>query len=443
MALLPQDVESERALLDILLTHPARLPEVAAFLDPAHFWCAAHRRLYEALQALEAAGAPFVSGDPSLARFLVAQWLREHDQGRPDEAVTAANAIPWELLGLAGAGSQARWFAERVYDCYARRRAMQAMQAGLTEAQDDSAEAAQLVVEEAFRELAENERRLRGGGVETELDLLAAEQREPDRAAAWHVPCGLRWLDQRTGGLVPGRVWVVSAYTGIGKTWLASALKVQLLNGERRVLDISLEMTASDTVLRLLASQAAVSVAGLRRPYQLSSEGQQRVAAATAWLREQNDAGRYRLFTSQRRLSDLVRLIRAERPDAVVIDFVQDLQRERGADRYEHLTDACQVLQSLCQERGREFVLILCSQISNDAYHRQREDPWFLGNKETGQIGINADLNLLLMREQEAESPGGDQSVPLTLAVQKNRHGPGRQRTVLRFNPVCGQFREG
>ena len=136
-------------------------------------------------------------------------------------------------------------------------------------------------------------------------------------------------------------------------------------------------------------------------------------------------------------------MIRAERPDAVVIDFLQDLQRERGADRYEHLTDACQVLQSLCQERGREFVLIVCSQISNAGYQAQREDPWFLANKETGQIGINADLNLLLAREQTGETPQGDQTVPLTLAIQKNRHGPGRQRTVLQFNPVCGQFREG
>lgn len=437
-------------MLGALLAWPALLPEAAKLLEPHMFWDAGHRVVYAVLRDLgDAPGTPWAAGDHVLSRELVEAALRDRGLAVP--------AVLWQhledaTLGAATHGGHLRWFAERVLDAWKRREAMQRLSQAVQQAHGDSAEAAVLTAEQLCADLEVLERRLHGGRVEAWLDVMAAQreaqaaQREAQADAPLGVPTGIAWLDERTDGFVPGRVWVLGGYTGVGKSWFAAWTKVRLLEAGLRLLDLSLEMGPTDTLYKLLACKAGVpapkAMAGTLRP-----DERARWEQAEAWLRELDESGTYRLYTDQYRLQGIVRLVRAERPEALVLDYVQNLTRAAGEREYDVLTAAMQAVRALATTGGRELFALVVSQLSNDGYRYGRDqDRQFLSFKGSGQLGQDASVALELERDKSQEAPRRDQRnwlwVPLTLRLKKNRWGAEGEQAV-RFAPAVGHFQEG
>ena len=413
------------------------------------FWDPGHRVVYGVLRDLsDELETPWVAGDHVLSRQLVEARLRDQGADVPPQLWTHLDDA---AMSAAGAGQHLRWFAERVLDAWKRREAIQRLGRAVQQAHGDSAEAAVLTAEQLCLDLEVLERRLYGGQVGVWLDVMATQRADhaarlaQQPQASLGASTGIGWLDERTDGCVRGRVCVLGGYTGVGKSWLAAWLKVRLLEAGWRLLDLSLEMGTADTLYKLLACRAGVpankAMTGAMRP-----DERERWGAAEAWLRSLDASGAYRLYTDQYRLNAIVRLVRAERPDAVVVDYVQNLSRAGGEREYDLLTSATQAFRTLATTQGRELFCLLVSQLSNDGYRYGRDqDRSYLSFKGSGQLGQDASVALVLERDKGQEVPRRDQQnwlwVPMTLRLQKNRWG-AEGETRLQFAPAVGHFRE-
>src|SRR5205085_8338748 len=71
MLRLPADPDAEKAVLGAVLTEPARLPDVASIVGVADFYADVHRRIYQAIEEVDARGeAPDVVAVAAEARRL-------------------------------------------------------------------------------------------------------------------------------------------------------------------------------------------------------------------------------------------------------------------------------------------------------------------------------------------------------------------------------------
>lgn len=65
------------------------------------------------------------------------------------------------------------------------------------------------------------------------------------------VPTGIPTVDEMTGGVQPGQLWIVGARLGEGKSWILATMTVAAIIGEYRAHFSALEMTKSEMSMRL------------------------------------------------------------------------------------------------------------------------------------------------------------------------------------------------
>src|SRR4051812_3726466 len=97
--------------------------------------------------------------------------------------------------------------------------------------------------------------------------LASIARRAPgSRRAVTGVPTGIAGVDTMTGGLQPGHLTIVAAAPGIGKTaWATSAALHAALRHRVPVLFFSLATAREELMERMLASEARVEAARMRR----------------------------------------------------------------------------------------------------------------------------------------------------------------------------------
>lgn len=77
---------------------------------------------------------------------------------------------------------------------------------------------------------------------------------------------GITVIDQLTGGLRPGELWVIGAPTSWGKSVFMLQVSVEALKEGKRVIVFTLEMGADEVVGRLLSSGWSISIADILNP---------------------------------------------------------------------------------------------------------------------------------------------------------------------------------
>lgn len=410
------DIDAERSVLAALLSGPDVFADVSEILDPEDFGMVAHKLIYAAIVALEAAGKP-------IDRITVADQLRKQKHLQKAGGTDTIDAL---LDEAAGAGNVVE-HAQIISDRAKLRRLIAAGREIAGEAMAQDAEAGSVLehAEQLVFDLGKSRAR---GSMHTMSQAVAVMLEDLAKARTSSLigqSTGLAELDKLTGGLQPGQLIVVAARPGMGKSAFALQLArhVAETSGGMMVPFLSYEMSVSELSMRMLANSMAFNLHKLRQGDIPSGMERDLAVAAEnmAQLSVLIDDNPPDTMSGVR--SAMRRLARRGPIGAIVVDYLQLLSADRfkgGDNRVQEVTEISRGLKRLATEL--EVPVIALSQLNRQLEQRPNKRPQLSDLRESGSIEQDASLVLFLYRDAMYN---GDADPNLAeVIIGKQRNGP-------------------
>lgn len=431
----PADHYAEQCVLGGMLLSQDAISDVVEVLRSADFYTPSHQLVYDAVLDLYGKGEPAdavtVAGEISrrgqLARIGGAPYLHTLVATVP----TAANA-----------GYYARIVSERAI----LRRLVEAGTRIVQMAYAASGDGPPLggapvpgevseVVDRAQAEVfAVVERRTSEDFVVLE-ELMAPTFEELERIEGHGeglsgVPTGFADLDGLTNGLHPGQLIVLAARPAVGKSTLGLDLARAASVSRHRLASVvfSLEMSRSEIAMRLLAAEARVSLQAMRTG-RLTQEDWDRLVRRMGEVAEAPlyiDDSPHLTMTEIRAKARRLKMRRDLR--LIIVDYLQLMSSPRRVEnRQQEVSEISRSLKLLAKEL--EVPVVAISQLNRASEQRADKRPQLSDLRESGAIEQDADVVILLHREElyEPESPRAGEA---DFIVAKHRNGPTATITV-------------
>jgi len=432
----PHSLEAEMSLLGSLILDPKVTPDVLGLVRNGQaFYSEAHATIFDALLTLY---EQHQSGD--LLQLIEA--LRDKESleqvGGPDYLLKLAEAVP----SAANAPHYARIVSEKAK----LRGLIDAAGQMLYEAYhtaDLGPEGARAVLDAAERRIFEIADQTQTSDVATLRDLLhdAIEQLEANEGrVVTGLATGYDRLDEMTSGLQPGELIIIAARPSMGKTALALNLAEQMATRRQAGIEhesglgapvavFSLEMSKQALAQRLMCARAGVDSHRVRTG-RLGEEDYRRLLDACDALGEAplyvDDTPGMTVLQLRARAR---RLVAQHGVKAIVIDYLQ-LLTAPGSARESRQVEVSAISRSL-KALARELnVPVVClSQLNRGAEQREGHRPRMSDLRESGSIEQDADVIMLLHREEYyhqhdpdwvLENPEKEGLAELIIAKQRN-----------------------
>jgi replicative DNA helicase len=419
----PQDIAAEQGVLGGMLLSKDAIADVVEVLRVSDFYRPIHATVYEVATELYSKGEP--ADTVSVAAELHRRGLLERIGGAPylhtliDSVPTAANA---------------GYYAQIVAEKAVRRRLVEAGMRVTQLGYNESAEVEDAVDRAQAEVFAVTERR-------SSEDYLVLEQlinptlEEMESIAnrdgsLTGVPTGFNDLDQITNGLHPGQLIVVAARPAMGKSTLALdfARAASIKHGRTSVV-FSLEMSRTEIVMRLLSAESRVHLQNMRSG-RMGDDDWARLAqrigevtTAPLFIDDSPHVTMMELRAKCRRLKQRQQL------SLVVVDYLQLMTPSKRLDsRQQEVSEMSRSLKLLAKEL--EVPVIALSQLNRAAENRADKKPQLSDLRESGAIEQDADVVVLLHREDVYE-PESARAGEADFIIAKQRNGPTGTVTVL------------
>jgi len=419
----PQDIAAEQCVLGGMLLSKDAIADVVEVVQSGDFYKPAHQIVYDAVLDLYGKGEP---ADPvTVAAELTRQGTIAKAGGAP-----YLHTLVFSVPTAANAGYYGRIVAERAILrrlVEAGTRVVQLGYAGLGADVDDIVDRAQAAVYEV------TERRTTEDYVRLE-SLLQPTMDEIDAITSHSgsltgVPTGFRDLDALTNGLHPGQLVILAARPAIGKSTLGLdfARSASIKHSLPSVI-FSLEMSKSEITMRLLSAEARVPLQHMRNGPMTDDDWGRlarrmgEVAEAPLFIDDSPNLTMMEIRAKARRLK--------QRHDLrlVVVDYMQLMSSpKRVENRQQEVSEISRSLKLLAKEL--EVPVVAISQLNRSPEQRAEKKPLLSDLRESGSIEQDADMVVLLYREDafEKESPRAGEA---DFIVAKHRNGPTATITV-------------
>jgi replicative DNA helicase len=228
-------------------------------------------------------------------------------------------------------------------------------------------------------------------------------------------------LQDLSGGLFPGHLWVIGGFSSTGKSAVACNFIADILAEPGKVAAlISTEMTQEQYAIRMLSLLSGVPQRTIRDRLLVGLEEIEAVKKAETYLGRSN----LRIFDTVSRIDDIrsnaTRLKETIGLDVLLVDFIQNVQGTVGDFAFGDMTGVSITLQQLAKDL--RCTVIAFSQVSNEMakWDAQGGDEGYYAFKGSGAIKDAADLAIMLKRDRIRKSE------TLDINVVKNRHGEMR-----------------
>ncbi len=406
----PCNIEAEQALLGCILYDNAAYERLTDKLTAEHFYEPFHQRLYGAMEEYIRKG--------QLAEPIVLQ-----ERFRRDPAFEEMGGLRYlaDLMGRAPPAANAADYARVIYDLAMRRELIRIGGDIAVAASSDVDRDARDQIESAEQKLyslAESGTASSGfqsfaHALEGAVQMAAAAFGRDGKLAG--LSTGLIDLDQKLGGLHPSDLLIVAGRPSMGKTALATNVAFNVArnyawepqpDGSRKTVNggvvafFSLEMSAEQLAMRLLADASGVSSDRLRKGEIDKSEfGRVRDAAleiqeAPLYIDATGGISISKLTARARRLKRQVGL------DLIVVDYLQLVtasDNKKGEGRVQEVSEITMGLKSLAKELS--VPVIALSQLSRQVEARDDKRPQLSDLRESGSIEQDADAVMFVYRE--------------------------------------------
>ena len=250
----PHSVDAEKAVLGAILNEPATFINVSNILRQEHFYLEKHQLIYQVIAELDRDGrAADVITVAELAGY----------RGKISVAYLS------ELVDSCPVTLHIDHYANIVKQCHVRRKIIKSCQDVIKktlhfDGQDDE------FLEEVEKELLQATEEQEQRGLTPAGDVVGAVMEELESRIGLGdkltgVPTGFKDIDAVTGGWQASDLIILAARPGMGKTALALNWAVAAARKGFATAVFSLEMSKNQLIMRLLASEAKIDSAKMRR----------------------------------------------------------------------------------------------------------------------------------------------------------------------------------
>ncbi|MFF7994064.1 replicative DNA helicase [Kitasatospora xanthocidica] len=420
----PQDLAAEQSVLGGMLLSKDAIADVVEVLKPADYYRPAHEMVHGAILDLYARGEP---ADPITVAGELTKRGELQRVGGASYLHTLVNSVP--------TAANAEYYAQIVHERAVLRRLVEAGTriAGMGYAAegdvDEIVNAAQAEIYAVTEQRTNEDYAPLADIMEGALDEIEAIGSRNGQMSG--VPTGFADFDALTNGLHPGQMIVIAARPAMGKSTLAlDFARACSIHHKLPSVIFSLEMGRNEIAMRLLSAEARVALHHMRSG-NMTDDDWTRVARrmpdvseAPLFIDDSPNLSMMEIRAKCRRLK--------QRNDIklVVIDYLQLMQSggsRRAENRQQEVSDMSRNLKLLAKEL--EVPVIALSQLNRGPEQRTDKRPMVSDLRESGSIEQDADMVILLHREDayEKESPRAGEA---DLIVAKHRNGPTATITV-------------
>ncbi|MFI9360172.1 replicative DNA helicase [Kitasatospora sp. NPDC053057] len=420
----PQDLAAEQSVLGGMLLSKDAIADVVEVLKPADYYRPAHEMVHGAILDLYARGEP---ADPITVAGELTKRGELQRVGGASYLHTLVNSVP--------TAANAEYYAQIVHERAVLRRLVEAGTriAGMGYAAegdvDEIVNAAQAEIYAVTEQRTNEDYAPLADIMEGALDEIEAIGSRNGQMSG--VPTGFADFDQLTNGLHPGQMIVIAARPAMGKSTLAlDFARACSIHHKLPSVIFSLEMGRNEIAMRLLSAEARVALHHMRSG-NMTDDDWTRVARrmpdvseAPLFIDDSPNLSMMEIRAKCRRLK--------QRNDIklIVIDYLQLMQSggsRRAENRQQEVSDMSRNLKLLAKEL--EVPVIALSQLNRGPEQRTDKRPMVSDLRESGSIEQDADMVILLHREDayEKESPRAGEA---DLIVAKHRNGPTATITV-------------
>lgn len=419
----PQNLEAEQSVLGAMMLSKDAIGDVVELVEASDFYKPQHEVVFEAIMRIYSAGDPVdaltvsaaLKSDGTLSRVGGGEYLHE-------------------LISMVPSASSGGYYARLVAEqSVLRRMAHAGDKIGFLAHSAEGMEVdalvnqAQALIYDVGSTHGAKDMRLLGEVMESTLDQVEASSSRG--AGMLGVPSGLTDLDRLTGGLREGQMVVVAARPAIGKSTLGLdfARAAAVKNGITTAV-FSLEMSNEEITKRLISAEGNIKLESLSRGPMTPNEWEQlsktvsQVSDSPLFLDDSPNMSIAEIRAKCRRLKQQHNL------GLVVVDYLQLMSSgKRVESRQQEVSEFSRALKLLAKEIGVPVVAL--SQLNRNSEARGDKKPMLSDMRESGSIEQDADIVILLHREDfyDPHNRPGEAD----LIVAKHRNGPTDTITVV------------
>jgi replicative DNA helicase len=412
----PQNPDAEKAVLGAMLISEDAVGDVIEVLDSSFFYEIANQRIFDAIVKLYS------------SRRNV-DTITLSDQLTADGVLESVGGVSYltELVDLVPTAANVLHYAAIVKDKGIKRKLIRSATEIVTRSYDPDAQVDELVdtSEKLIFEIAQARQKQQAVSVKdiVKNTIATIDKLYHNKASITGVPTGFYDFDRMTSGLQPSDLVIVAARPSMGKSALAASMAENAsINHGIPVAFFSLEMAKEQIVMRMLCSQARVDASKVRTGMLVPSEWPLLTKAAGKlsqipfFIDDTPAISPLELRAKARRLKS------AHKIGLVIVDYLQLMRAStKSENRQQEISEISRSLKALARELSVPVIAI--SQLSRAVESRQDHRPQLSDLRESGAIEQDADVVVLLMREDYYD-PKPENLGLAEVIIAKQRNGP-------------------
>jgi len=418
----PNDIESERVVLGAIICGHPQTVEIFEKLTPEDFFDSRHKVIFTTLRSMWDAGHP--TGLPALHDALNARNVLENVGGIAYVSA-CAEPIPEKL--------KVDKYASMIRTSYVRREFYDACGSWLNLSQreniSDVLESARTKICD-LSQLSSTEdsgKSFRDASVNLAAGLRSSE--------SFRLITGIPEVDERTGGFRSGEVGILTAETGVGKTFFALQIARKSCSMNRHLLYCSGEMLAEHLMGRVLSSKTNVPYQKFRSPQELREHEYMEILDLA--VKQCPDCRVLDGEISLQKIRVGARAMLSDKFGGVIVDY-DELVEVRGKDEWEQQRILIRSLKSLAMEM--KIPVLVVSQLRKALNPEERRNPTLQRLYGSGAKAKHASIVLYVDRPFVQNLEGDETEAKIY--VLKSRDGRMGQ-TKCTFNIRTLTFEEG
>lgn len=411
----PQNIEAEEAILGGIILDPEAIGRVNDRLSTEAFYISHHKDIYQAA-------------------------LRLHNQGKPTDLLSITNwLIDQDLLNKVGGRAKLAHLvdctvsavnidalANLVMEKFLRRKLIRVGNEICQLGYETDTELPNILDQAEQKVFSLTQERPKSGLVhiaETLINTFEDIEKRHEGVVLPGIPCGFYDLDAMTNGFQRSDLIIVAGRPSMGKTAFCLNLAHNITTSYKLpVAFFSLEMSKEQIVQRLLAAEAGIE-SGYLRSGRISQSQWEPLSKAIGILSEMpiyiDDTPNITLTEMRSQARQLQAEIKTEL-GLIIIDYLQ-LMEGAGDNRVQELSIITRSLKGLARELS--VPVIALSQLSRGVENRTNKRPMLSDLRESGSIEQDADLVIMLYRDDYYNSDSPDRGIAEVI-IAKHRNGP-------------------
>ena len=415
---MPQDLDAEMALLGSMMLSREAIAEVIPIIgrtESRWFFLPAHQTLFEVLVDLY--------DDPTKAIDLIV--VSDELKRRESMEKVGGQEYMVQLAESFAEWANAEHYARIVRDKGMLRDLIGCANEIRKDAFSSLDEARDILDLAEQKILAATERRVSGHAVEIRevVKRLHQQLESEDGGRYTGLVTGFTQLDDQTSGLQPGDMIIVAGRPSMGKTALGLTMAQHLALVERQpVVFFSMEMSNDQLAHRLVCSHSGIDSQRLRRRMLQDQEIRQLLEACASFedapLFIDDTPG----MTAMELRSKARRIKQKEDVQAVFVDYLQLMHTPRAESRQVEIAEISRALKGLAREL--KVPVVAMAQLNRMPEGRQDKRPLMSDLRESGAIEQDADVVLLIHREEYYKPEDESVKGMAELIIAKQRNGP-------------------